>query len=236
MDEVSRLGTIMGLWAHPDDETFMSGGLMAMAVRNGQDVIVVTATRGEAGVQDPLRWPQADMAGIRALELGEALRRFGVKHHEWLHYRDGACKDIKDEDAVTAVMPLLEKYKPDTIITFPPDGLTGHEDHMAVSRWAGAAAARSKKPAGILQAVTTEEAYRQYFREIDEKFDLYFKIDKPRFIPQNNCGLVLDLPEEFRRKKVEALKGMPSQYYRWFQEYSFDYLCQAFGTESFIKV
>ena len=55
----------MGVWAHPDDETYSMAGIMATAVKNGQQVICVTATRGEAGVQDHLRWPAHKLAEDR---------------------------------------------------------------------------------------------------------------------------------------------------------------------------
>ena len=46
---VSELGTLLGVWAHPDDETYLVAGLMAQAVRDGHRVVCVTATRGEEG-------------------------------------------------------------------------------------------------------------------------------------------------------------------------------------------
>src|SRR5687767_15747549 len=44
---VAGLGTVLGIWAHPDDEAYLSGGLMAMARDHGSRVVCVTATRGE---------------------------------------------------------------------------------------------------------------------------------------------------------------------------------------------
>ena len=48
-ENVAELGTILGIWAHPDDEAYLSAGLMALARDNGQRVVCVTATRGELG-------------------------------------------------------------------------------------------------------------------------------------------------------------------------------------------
>ena len=53
------LGTVLSVWAHPDDETYLCGGLMADAVRRGNRVVCVTATRGELGSPDEERWPPA---------------------------------------------------------------------------------------------------------------------------------------------------------------------------------
>jgi LmbE family N-acetylglucosaminyl deacetylase len=52
---ISALGTIMGIWVHPDDEAYLSGGLMALARANGQRVVCVTATRGELGTATRFR-------------------------------------------------------------------------------------------------------------------------------------------------------------------------------------
>ena len=51
------LGTMLGVWAHPDDETYLAAGLMAVGVRQGNRVVCVTATRGEEGSWDEGRWP-----------------------------------------------------------------------------------------------------------------------------------------------------------------------------------
>jgi len=45
MKDVTELGTILGVWAHPDDEAYLSAALMAWARRNGQRVVVVTASK-----------------------------------------------------------------------------------------------------------------------------------------------------------------------------------------------
>ena len=71
-DDIKHLGTILFVAAHPDDETFNAGGILAAAARNGQTVIVVTATKGEGGVQDESRWPADSLGDIRAKELKQA--------------------------------------------------------------------------------------------------------------------------------------------------------------------
>lgn len=65
-EDLKSLGKIMGIWAHPDDDTYSMAGIMAAAVKNGQKVVIVTATRGEAGVQDETRWPAAQLGEIRS--------------------------------------------------------------------------------------------------------------------------------------------------------------------------
>jgi LmbE family N-acetylglucosaminyl deacetylase len=232
--QVKGLGSILGIWAHPDDETFMSGGLMTIAVRNGQRVACITATRGEAGVYDPLRWPADTIGATRAVELTNALRIFGVHDHHWLHYRDGMCAQVEEKEAVAQLLPLIEKYQPDTIVTFPPNGITGHNDHKAVSRWAALAVKESKRPIKLLYGVDSAAAYEQYFKIVDEKLNIYFNIDQPDLYAKQECDVALSLSDQIAEKKGQALKEMPSQYAAWLKEFSFDFLCKAFGEEYYV--
>ena len=82
------LGTILGVWAHPDDEAYLSAGLMARAVRNGSRVVCVTATRGEGGSMDEEAWPPERMGEVRTAELERCLRILGVQEHHWLDLPD----------------------------------------------------------------------------------------------------------------------------------------------------
>jgi len=92
------LGTILGVWGHPDDETYLSAGLMAAAARRGQRVLCATATRGEYGSQDEQRWPSATLGRVRERELLRSLEILGVHDHRWLEYIDGSCDRVPPEE------------------------------------------------------------------------------------------------------------------------------------------
>ena len=66
LDGMDDLGTLLGIWAHPDDETYLSAGLMARRSVDGRRVVCVTATRGEGGSMDEERWPPDDDGGRSA--------------------------------------------------------------------------------------------------------------------------------------------------------------------------
>ena len=133
---MEELGTVLGIWAHPDDETYLCGAIMAAAARAGSRVVCVTATRGELGSTDPDLWPAGDrLARVRTVELENALRSLGVTEHQWLDYPDGGCADVDADDAVARLRAIADDVQPDTVLTFGPDGMTGHPDHQAVSRW-----------------------------------------------------------------------------------------------------
>lgn len=234
LDQIKRLGAIMGIWAHPDDETLMMGGLMAAARQQGQRVVCITATRGEEGVQDPGKWSASTMGKTRAQELAAALRILDVKNHQWLDYRDGDCHNVSTEEAVSRLGAFIDQYRPDTIITFAPDGLTGHQDHQAVSSWATTAATKSTRPIKVYYAVATQDMYASHWRALDEKINIFFNIDQPHLYPTAGCDLVVELPPDLAAKKGQALASMPSQYETMFKLFPMAFIRDAFAVEAFV--
>src|SRR5690606_23651019 len=136
--DIASLGTVVGVWAHPDDESYLAGGLMAALVDAGCRVVSLTATLGEQGIPGV---PGAHAARRRRDELAAALEILGVRESHVLDIPDGACPDADEEVAVARIAALVAAVDPDTVLTFGPDGMTGHPDHRTVSRWAGRARA-----------------------------------------------------------------------------------------------
>ena len=104
--DVSELGTVLGVWGHPDDEAYLSAGIMAKAVDAGQRVVCVTATRGELGFPDDDPRSLEERAALREAELDACFEILGVSEHRWLDYADGACKDVDVEEAVGSIVAL----------------------------------------------------------------------------------------------------------------------------------
>ena len=131
---------------------------MALARDDGQRVVCVTATRGERGTPDPVAWPPDRLAAERTHELARCLDVLGVCEHHWLGYRDGECAGADRDAAVARLCAVLDDVRPDTVLTFGPDGITGHPDHRTVSAWAGAAVDRAA-PSGarLLHSAVTEQ-------------------------------------------------------------------------------
>lgn len=209
--DVKRLGIILSVWAHPDDESFLAAGIMAAAVKNGQQVICVTATKGEKGVQDESRWPVARLGEIRERELAEALHELGITQHHWLGYADGECAHDSPQEATQKIAVFIEQYQPDSILTFGPEGLTGHPDHQAVSRWVNAAVAGTRKKPAIYHAVHEPTQYETYLKPLDEQLDIFFAIDKPPLVPADDCAIALELTDDLLEQKWRSLAAQPSQ-------------------------
>ncbi len=126
---------LLAVWAHPDDESFLGAGLMAEIARRGGRVINVTATVGEHGTPDPTRRPPVELAAERREELDAALGVLGAEHGIVLGYSDGACEQVPDALGARRVGSIIDEVRPDLVLGFGPDGVTGHPDHRAVGRW-----------------------------------------------------------------------------------------------------
>ncbi len=168
-----HLGTILGVWAHPDDEAYLSGALMATAVHDGRRVVCVTATQGEAGFPDDDARDVAERKAVRAAECAASLEILGVTEHLWLGYPDGGCHLVDPANPAAKLATLIDEVRPDTILTFAPDGMTGHGDHVAVSHWTTLAArqAGSGVPGGARLLYATKTA------DWNHRFSTYLDLD-----------------------------------------------------------
>lgn len=128
--------SLMVILAHPDDESFPMGGTLAKAAAAGHRVHLVTATRGEAGIPGKTT---AETAVIREAELRRACGELGVQQLTFLDYRDGQLATIPDRSGRDRLLALMRQTRPDVVVTFGPDGISGHPDHIAINRWTTAA-------------------------------------------------------------------------------------------------
>lgn len=209
-DDARELGTVLGLWAHPDDEAYLSAGLMALARRAGQRVVCATATAGEQGSPDPVRWPPDRLARLRRHELTASLAVLGVDEHHWLGHQDGACAQIPVARAVRPIVDLWEEVRPDTVVTFGPDGMTGHPDHQALWRWATAAWVATGRQARLLCATATERFAREH-ADLHDRFDVFLDPELPVRTPEVDLALVVEPDDEVLDQKLAALRAQASQ-------------------------
>jgi LmbE family N-acetylglucosaminyl deacetylase len=208
---VTVLGTVLGVWAHPDDETYLSGGLMASARRAGHRVVCVSATHGEHGTDDPAAWPPTRLARTRALEAAAAMAVLGVDEHRFLGLEDGTLAGVDVSAGVDTVARLLDDVQPDTVVTFGPEGMTGHPDHRAISRWVTAAWDRAggAGAARLLHAVKTD-SFADAFADVHDAVPI-FGPGLPVRTPVDALGLSLDLDDELLDVKLAALRAQATQ-------------------------
>lgn len=230
--DIQSLGTILFVGAHPDDETFCLGGLLATAVRNGQRVLCVTATHGEGGVQDPQRWPPEKLGQIRARELDAAFAILGIAEHYWLDYQDGECAAAPERDAHQAIASIIERGGVQTVITFGPDGLTGHPDHQTMSRWVDGAVQLSTRKPRVLHIAQPRELYQRYLEPVDKELNIFFMTNHPPLASPEDCAIYYRLDHRSVVQKYRALSAMPSQYTGFLQVFTPEKFAKAFGAEA----
>jgi LmbE family N-acetylglucosaminyl deacetylase len=207
---VAELGTIASIWAHPDDETYLAGGIMAAAVANGQRVTCVCATAGEHGTSDPQSWPPARLARVRRWEAAAAMAVLGVTDHRWLGHPDGCLADLDPAQPVAQLAGILAEVQPDTILTFGPDGGTFHPDHQTVSAWVGCAWRQAGRPGRILHSTVTDEHLR-IWGDRYEQWGVFMTDRRPVGVRAGKLVLHARLAGAALDQKVTALCAMHTQ-------------------------
>jgi LmbE family N-acetylglucosaminyl deacetylase len=160
------------LHAHPDDEALLTGGVIARAVAEGHRVVLVVATRGEAGLTDSAH--RESLGERRAEELDAAAAALGVHRVHWLGYADsgmageptghpGAFADADAGSAAERLVRILRDEGADVLTVYDPAGGYGHPDHVQVHRVGVRAAALAGTPV-VLEATVDRDALRRVAR------------------------------------------------------------------------
>lgn len=142
-----RTRTLMAVFAHPDDESFGAGGTLALYARRGYRVILLCATRGEAGTVDPkFMRGFASIAELREAELRCAAEHLGLDAVHFLGYRDSGMPGSADnshpdaqiahpvEEVAGRIVQHIRVERPDVVITFDPIGGYRHPDHIHIQQ------------------------------------------------------------------------------------------------------
>src|SRR5665811_636472 len=127
--------------AHPDDESFGLGAVLAGFADAGAAVAVLCYTHGESST---LHGIEGDLDSVRAGELAGATRVLGVDPVRLLGYPDGALAEVDVGDLSAHVFDLAGEVGADGLLVFDTDGVTGHPDHASATVAALAAADRAE--------------------------------------------------------------------------------------------
>ncbi|KRE82417.1 LmbE family protein [Paenibacillus sp. Soil766] len=126
---------LLAVFAHPDDESFICGGTLAKYARDGVDITLVSATRGDMGrrMGNPPYLNRETMAATRELELKEACEHLGVQRLIFFDIRDKMVEFADEESLIARIATLIEEVQPDVVLTFH-EMLGGHPDHCAIGK------------------------------------------------------------------------------------------------------
>jgi len=229
---MDALGTVLGVFAHPDDETYLMAGLAARAVRAGSRVAIITATRGEGGSFDEDRWPSATMGQVREQELLDSLAVLGVTEHQFLGSRDVDMDTPLDSGDYEKVRSIMAEVDPDTILSFGPDGMTGHVGHMSTCEWATRAFGDVAKPGANLYYATMTPEWAAEWVPIYNRFDV-FRPGTPPVTPREELGIDYRLPPDILELKLDAIERHVSQVSFMVEAFGEDFFRKAMAEETF---
>lgn len=203
---------LLGVWAHPDDEAYLSAAMMARVTDSGGSVTVVTATRGEQGTADPDHRGTAAFGALRETELRASLAELGVTDLRVLGLPDGRLPEVGAEEPVAGIAATIAEVDPDVVVTFGPDGITWHPDHCTVSGWTTRAWATSGHSSALLYAAMTDDfADRHADRHARAGLFADWGPGHPATIPRADVALECAMtPRELARKR-RALDRHASQ-------------------------
>jgi LmbE family N-acetylglucosaminyl deacetylase len=132
---------LLAVFPHPDDETLGLGSTIARYSMEGAETYLVCATRGERGWFDS-EGPDPgfeEVAHIRETELRCATDYLGLREVCFLDYIDGDVDQVEPQEIIAKIAAQIRRIRPQVVVTFPPDGVYGHPDHIALSQFTNAA-------------------------------------------------------------------------------------------------
>ncbi|GFZ87557.1 PIG-L domain-containing protein [Paenibacillus marchantiophytorum] len=142
------MGTRYGfIYAHPDDETFLSAAVIRELADQGEAPALLLATRGDAGRQGLERAKnRTELARLREEEMKVAAGILGIAHTEYLGWPDGQLATIDFPALVAGVIAFIQKHELAYLFTFSEDGGNGHPDHVTISKATTAAVLSGECP------------------------------------------------------------------------------------------
>jgi LmbE family N-acetylglucosaminyl deacetylase len=228
-------------FAHPDDDTYGVGGSLAKHAGSDLELTVIMTTSGEAGqIADPSLATRDTLASVREDEDRSSWSALGLDPTiQFLRYADGGVADVPQESLVAVFLEILQEARPDVVMTFGPDGITGHADHVAVGAAATAAfhAARAAGAEGFRRLLhccipqSRLERVNELLRERGMPPVDSTQPFQPRGVPDEAIGALVDCSDGYERK-LEALRRHRTQ--AEMEDVPFEVWREVLGTEAFV--
>ncbi|MDH6576191.1 PIG-L family deacetylase [Kitasatospora sp. MAP5-34] len=183
---MDRQLTLMAVHAHPDDEVLSTGGVLAAAAAEGIRTVLVTCTNGEQGDGPGGAKPgepghdEAQVRELRLRELKESVELLGITDVELLGYPDSgmvgwaanerpeAFANIPLEQSAGRLAELMERYRPDVVVTYDENGAYGHPDHIQAHLITVEAIRRSGVPAKFYHTAIPRSRTAELFSSLRE--------------------------------------------------------------------
>ena len=209
---------LLAVVAHPDDDTFGCSGTVALHADDPElRFVLVHATSGEAGmISDPSLATRETLSAVREEEDRRSWVALGREpdRHEFLRYPDSDLEDVPFEELVERIGAILCEERPDVVMTFGPEGITGHADHITVGK-ATTDAFNRCRAAGLegFQRLLYVAISASVLAEFSDRLVALGRdpIDptqpfQPRGVPDETIGVVVDCASVVARKQAAILQ------------------------------
>jgi N-acetylglucosamine malate deacetylase 2 len=208
--------SVLAVVAHPDDESFGLGALLAAFTGAGTRVEVLCLTQGEAPM---LHEASGELASLRGAELAAAGDALGVTHTTLHHHPDGALSDLCRTKLATEVVVAADASNADGLLVFDTAGVTGHLDHVAANAASLLAAETLNLPVlgwalpETVAAQLNQEFGASFTGRRDEDIDLRVTVDRAHQRVACHAHASEALPGSMLWRRLELLADTESL--RW---------------------
>jgi N-acetylglucosamine malate deacetylase 2 len=204
--------SILLVFAHPDDESFGVSGTVKKYTERGVSVDLICATRGEKGVR--LDVPDnIDTGTAREAELRTAAAIMGIRDIYFLGYIDGEMDKADTNEVINKIADIMRHVQSEIVITFGPDGISGHSDHITIGKAATGAfkrlSAEGRGPRKLYyvtiakSAVPNADDFGVATRPDEE---VTISIDISGFLDSKNQAIAAHRSQKDAREFIEMLK------------------------------
>ena len=252
--------TLMAVHAHPDDEASSTGGVLARYSAEGVRTVVVTCTNGEFGDAPGGIKPgeeghdEQEVAEIRLAELRESAKLLGVTDLELLGYHDSgmvewdyksrpnAFCNVPLADVAARIGGLIERYRPQVVVTYDPEGGYEHPDHVHASLSAAEAVQITGIPAKLYLTAMPVSKWRELWTALREagadapdRDDISPETLQQMEASEQRITTTVDIRPVLTRKQAALLAHASQISESWFSKIPPELGERVFGDESFIR-
>lgn len=231
--------TILGVFAHPDDESMGPGATFAKYAAAGHRVAFATATDGGAGrLYKERPRDNRELRRLRRAETVAAAEILGIESLGFLDWHDGDLENMNVLDIEIAIAGIIRREKPDVMVTFHGSGISRHPDHRVLAMAIHAAVAGSASADWYdhkeLTALPPHRVSKLYHYTVIKS--LIESVDWPRRIyasPDEEITTMIDT-KEFADSKWRAIQAHDTQ--RDGPPFKAAYEAGVFEKEAFVRV
>ncbi len=252
--------TLMAVHAHPDDEASSTGGVLARYADEGVRTVLITCTNGEfgdgpGGVKPGMDGhDEAAVAQTRLAELRESAKILGVTELETLGYHDSGMpewdyKDLPDAfcnvpeaEVAARIGILIERYRPQVVITYDDKGAYQHPDHVHAAMAAAMAVTATGIPAKLYLTAMRRSDWRQVWEalrdqgvDVPDVSSVSPEVQRQMDEAEERITTTVDIQPVLERKRDALLAHVSQISESWFSKIPPEVAAEAFGRESFIR-